>query len=150
MLSEDDKVLVTGVKGDKFAIGFFGFSYYDANKEELKAVPIVNPANDTPVSPSMATIESGEYAPFSRPLFIYVNTESYQRAEVKEFVDYYLSNAIAIVKDASYVPLPQSIYDAAKERIVKDMPGSHYVDGATGEKRDGSVVEVYKAENLPQ
>ena len=66
-LSEDDKALVTGVKGDKFSIGFFGFSYYEANKDDLKIVPIVNPSTESPVTPSMETIESGEYAPFSRP-----------------------------------------------------------------------------------
>ena len=149
MLSEDDKALVTGVKGDKFGIGFFGFSYYEANKDELKAVPIVNPGSDKAVMPSMATIESGEYAPFSRPLFIYVNTESYQRAEVKEFVDFYLENIVDIVKDASYVPLPKSIYDSAKAHIAKDLSGSHYLD-AEGNKREGSVTEVYKESNLPQ
>jgi phosphate transport system substrate-binding protein len=140
MLSEDDKALVTGVKGDKYSIGFFGYSYYEANKDELKAVPIVNPANET-------TIESGEYAPFSRPLFIYVNANSYQRAEVKEFVDFYLKNIVQIVKDASYVPLPADIYEAAQARIIKDLSGTHYVD-AEGNKREGGVTEVYTEENL--
>jgi len=149
MLSEDDKALVTGVKGDKFAIGFFGFSYYDANKDELKAVSIVNPASSKAVAPSMASIESGEYAPFSRPLFIYVNSESYQRAEVKEFVDYYLDNIVDIVKDASYVPLPADVYASAKAHIVKDLSGSHYLD-SEGNKRDGAVTEVYVEENLPE
>ena len=149
MLSEDDKALVTGVKGDKFAIGFFGFSYYDANKDELKAVSIVNPISTKSVAPSMASIESGEYAPFSRPLFIYVNSESYQRAVIKEFVDYYLQNIVEIVKDASYVPLPADIYESAKARIMKDLPGSHYLD-AEGNKREGPVTEVYTEANLPK
>ncbi len=149
MLSEDDKALVTGVKGDKFAIGFFGFSYYDANKDELKAVSIVNPDSSQAVAPSMASIESGEYAPFSRPLFIYVNSESYQRAEVKEFVDYYLENVVSIVKDASYVPLPADVYAQAKAHIIKDLSGSHYLD-SEGNKRDGSVTEVYVEANLPE
>lgn len=149
MLSEDDKALVTGVLGDKFAIGFFGFSYYEANKNELQVVPVVNPASQTAVTPSMATIESGEYAPFSRPLFIYVNSESYQRAEVKEFVDYYLDNIVEIVQDASYVPLPKDIYESAQAHLIKDLPGSHYLD-SEGNKRKGSVTEVYKVENLSE
>ena len=52
-LSENDKTLVTGVKGNKFAIGFFGFSYYEANKNDLKIVPIVDPKTDKAVTPSM-------------------------------------------------------------------------------------------------
>ncbi|MEM7783395.1 MAG: PstS family phosphate ABC transporter substrate-binding protein [Planctomycetota bacterium] len=149
LLSEDDKQLVIGVQGDPFAIGFFGYSFYEANQDELKSVAIVNPDNNEAVSPSMATIESGEYAPFSRPLFIYVNTTSYQKAEVKEFVDYYLANVVEIVKYARYVPLPESIYEAAKGNIAKDCPGTHYLD-SEGNKREGSLAEVFKPENLPE
>ncbi len=146
-LSEDDKSLVTGVKGDKFSIGFFGFSYYEANKDDLKIVPIVNPANETAVTPSMKTIESGEYAPFSRPLFIYVNPESYVRLEVKKFVDFYVENANEIVTEARYVPLPDSVYAAAKKHLEMELTGTHYLD-ENGEKRSGSVVDIYKQENL--
>lgn len=146
-LSEDDKALVTGVKGDKFSIGFFGFSYYEANKNDLKIVPIVNPGNGEAVAPSMATIESGEYAPFSRPLFIYVNPESYTRLEVKKFVDFYVENAKQIVAEARYVPLPDSVYAEAKKHLEKSLVGTHYLD-ENGEKRSGSVVDIYKSENL--
>ena len=146
-LSENDKTLVTGVKGNKYAIGFFGFSYYEANKDKLKIVPIVDPKTEKAVTPSMATIESGEYAPFSRPLFIYVNTESYKRLEVKKFVDYYLANAKKIVSAAAYVPLPEAVYTLAQENLEKGVVGSHYVD-ENGEKRSGGLVEVYKAPNL--
>ena len=137
------------MKENKFAIGFFGYAYFDSNRDDLKAVKIVNPETNQAVEPSPETIESGEYAPFSRPLFIYVNSESYQRAEVKEFVDYYLDNIVDIVKDASYVPLPADVYASAKAHIVKDLSGSHYLD-SEGNKRDGAVTEVYVEENLPE
>lgn len=146
-LSEDDKSLVTGVKGDEFSIGFFGFSYYEANKDSLKIVPIINPKTETAVTPSMATIESGEYAPFSRPLFIYVNPEQYTRLEVKKFVDFYVANAKEIVTKASYVPLPDSVYSAAQMHLEKGLTGTHYLT-ADGEKRPGGIVELYKEENL--
>jgi len=146
-LSEDDKSLVTGVKGDEFSIGFFGFSYYEANKDALKIIPIVNPKTETAVTPSMATIESGEYAPFSRPLFIYVNPEQYTRLEVKKFVDFYVANAKEIVTEASYVPLPDSVYSAAQTHLEKGLTGTHYLT-ADGEKRPGGIVELYKEENL--
>ena len=146
-LSEDDKALVTGVKGSKFSIGFFGFSYYEANKDSLKIVPIVNPNTEKAVTPSMATIESGEYAPFSRPLFIYVNPEQYTRLEVKKFVDFYVDNAKEIVTEASYVPLPDSVYAAVKTHLEKGLVGTHYLT-EDGEKRPGGIVELYKEENL--
>ncbi|MDB2685990.1 PstS family phosphate ABC transporter substrate-binding protein [Mariniblastus sp.] len=146
-LSEDDKALVTGVEGDENSIGFFGFSYYEANKDALKIVPIVDPKTEKAVTPSMATIESGEYAPFSRPLFIYVNPEQYTRLEVKKFVDFYVDNAKEIVTKASYVPLPDSVYSAAKTHLEKGLTGTHYLTEG-GEKRPGGIVELYKEENL--
>ena len=146
-LSEDDKQLVTGVEGSKYSIGFFGFSYYEANKDALKIVPIVDPKTEKAVTPSMATIESGEYAPFSRPLFIYVNPEQYTRLEVKKFVDFYVDNAKDIVTKASYVPLPDSVYAAVKTHLEKGLTGTHYLT-ADGEKRPGGIVELYKEENL--
>lgn len=60
-LSEDDNVLVQGVTGSKNAIGFFGYAYYQANKDKVKAVPI--DGGNGPVEPTPKTIESGEYAP---------------------------------------------------------------------------------------
>ena len=38
--SEDDNILVTGVAGDKNAIGFFGYAYFVENQDKLKAVEI--------------------------------------------------------------------------------------------------------------
>ena len=35
--SEDDNMLVTGVEGSKYALGYFGFAYYAENKERLEA-----------------------------------------------------------------------------------------------------------------
>ena len=83
--SEDDNVLVTGVAGSPGAIGFFGVAYYEENQDKLKAVPVVNPATDKAVFPNPETIESGEYAPFSRPLFLYVKADSLRRPEIKRF-----------------------------------------------------------------
>ena len=146
--SEDDKVLVTGVSQDETAIGFFGYSYFEANKDELKAVPIVNPKTGEPVTPSIETIESGEYAPFSRPLLIYINTQSYEeRAEVEEFVNFYIDNAAMLAKEARYVALPQSIYDAARENLDAGNVGTHFLDAA-GEKRSGGLVSVFVPENI--
>ena len=145
-LSEDDKILVDGVKNNEFAIGFFGFSYYDANKESLRVVPIVN-KEGKPITPSIKTIESGEYAPFSRPLFIYVNKASYDKNQVREFIDFFLENIQDIVKEAAYVPLPKEVYAAAVTHLEEGLTGTHYVD-AEGKKRSGSVIDIYKKENL--
>ncbi len=139
--SEDDKTLVTGVKGDKYAIGFFGYSYYEASKDELNAVAIVN-TSGVAVPPSVSAIEDGTYEPFSRPLFIYVNKDSFQRAEVEEFVSFYLDNIVDIVKASDYVPLPQKMYDLVRKTLDDDQVGTHYYD-ATGKKNEGSLDQIF-------
>ncbi|MDB4767080.1 PstS family phosphate ABC transporter substrate-binding protein [bacterium] len=146
-LSEDDKTLVTGVSQDEFSIAFFGYSYFEANKDVLRAIPIVNPSTEKAVTPSIETIESGEYAPFSRPLLIYINMESYGRLEVETFVDFYLENAAMLAKEARYVALPQSIYDMVRDNLDQGKTGTHFLD-AEGEKRSGGLETVFKPENL--
>ena len=140
--SEDDNVLVTGITGDRGAIGFFGAAYYFANKDKLRAVPIVNKAGKA-VAPAPDTIESGKYNPFSRPLFIYVKKSSLERPEVKAFVDFYLADAGDFSEEVGYVALPSSVYDIAEGKIKNKKTGTSYTD-AKGEKVEGPVTEVYK------
>lgn len=113
--SEDDNVLVQGIAGDKNALGFFGFAYYEENQDKLKVVPIDN--GNGAITPTFDTIKSGEYAPLSRPIFIYVNNESLKREEVKEFVTFYLENAKDIVPEVGYVSLPEEEYETELELL---------------------------------
>ena len=113
--SEDDNVLVQGIAGDKYAIGFFGFAYYEENADKLKLVGVDKGAGA--VVPSFETIANGTYAPLSRPLYIYVNKASLEREEVLEFVTFYLENAKELVADVGYVPLPDADYEASLELL---------------------------------
>ncbi len=106
--SADDNVLVQGIAGDRNALGYFGYAYYLENTDKLRAVPIDN--GDGPVLPTEETIETGEYAPLSRPLLIYVNKASLERPEVKTFVVYYMENAPELVSDVGYVKLEDQVY----------------------------------------
>lgn len=112
--SEDDNVLVQGVAGDKNAIGFFGYSYYESNKDKLKAVKV--DAGKGAIEPTFETIKDGTYTPLARPVFIYVNNKSLEKAEVKEFVKFYLENAETLVKEIGEIPLTADKY---KEELAK-------------------------------
>lgn len=101
--SEDDNVTVTGVSGEKGALGYFGFSYLEENADKVKAVEIDN--GDGCVAPSVETVQDGTYAPLSRPLFIYVSGEAAKRPEVKAFVKFYLDNIDTITEEALFVTL---------------------------------------------
>ncbi len=145
--SEDDNIIVNSVAGNKNAIGFFGASYYFLNTDKLNSVAIVNPDTGTAVSPSSETIESGEYAPFSRPLFIYVNVEAAGRTEVAAFVNFYLDNAAQVAKDKAYVALPDAIYAKVRANYENKVTGTHYLN-AEGGHRKGSLEEIFVPENL--
>ncbi|MFI8575282.1 PstS family phosphate ABC transporter substrate-binding protein [Rossellomorea aquimaris] len=111
-LSEDDNVLVQGVTGDKNAIGFFGYAYYLANKEELKAVKIGG------VEPNNETIESGEYTPLSRPLFVYAKNASVKDNEaVYDFMKFTLENSAEMAEAVGYVSLPEDKIKEATEKL---------------------------------
>jgi len=106
--SEDDNVLVQGIAGDQYALGYFGYAYYAENQDKLKLVAIDN--GNGCVEPTPETVQSGEYAPLSRPLFIYLSQTAMERPEVKAFVEFYLTNAQQLVPDVGYVPLGAEVY----------------------------------------
>ena len=141
-VSENDNVLVRGVFGQTGAIGFFGCAYYFENKDKLRAIPIVNPAGAA-IAPTPETIESGQYAPFSRPLFIYVSTASAQREEVRAFVEFYLDNVGVLAREVGYVALPSSVQDAARRAFETGTTGTRYLD-ASGEKIHKSVTDLFR------
>jgi len=106
--SEDDNTLVTGVAGDTYAIAFFGYAYYVENTNKLKAVEV--DGGDGCVAPTDETINSNEYAPLSRPLFIYPDVgKAKERAELKAFVDYYLANTSAFSAEVGYIAVPDDL-----------------------------------------
>ncbi|MFQ6609179.1 MAG: PstS family phosphate ABC transporter substrate-binding protein [Fidelibacterota bacterium] len=120
--SEDDNVLVQGIAGDKYSLGFFGFAYYIENMDKLKIVPI--DGGDGPVVPSETTINDGTYQPLSRPIFIYVNPESAKKPHVDAFVRFYLENAPDLVSEVGYVQLPAKVYELDMIRYKNKNTGS--------------------------
>lgn len=115
----DDNILVQGVAGDKYSLGFFGYAYYEENKDKLKAVPIDN--GDGPVEPTIESISDESYAPLSRPLFIYPNSEKMkEKPVVKEFVKFYLENAKQFVEEAGYAPLDDGHYKQLMEKFEEN------------------------------
>ena len=122
--SEDDNVLVQGVSRDVNALGYFGYAYYAENTGKLKALPIVPPKGGPAVGPSEEAVIKGTYQPLSRPIFIYVKAKSLDKAEVREFVEFYLKNAAKLTKEVKYVPLPASAYVNAQEHVNKKKLGT--------------------------
>lgn len=108
----DYNVAVQGIEKDKYALGYFGLSYYEENKNSLGIVGIDN--GNGVIIPTLETVASNQYAPLSRSLFIFVNKQAAQRPEVQNFIEFYLDNAPVLSKDVGYVPMPSSDYDTQK------------------------------------
>ena len=113
--TEDDNVTVQGVSGDRGALGYFGFSYYEENQDKLKALEVDNGGGC--VAPSVETAQDGSYAPLSRPLFMYVKLSSLENTDgLADFVRYTLENAAAIAGE-QFVPLNQEQIDVELQKL---------------------------------
>ena len=113
--SEDDHVLVQGIAGDKYSLGFFGLAYYAENKDKLTLIGVHN--GEEIVKPTLETVSNGSYRPLSRPLFVYVNSTSVKTPEVVEFVNFYIDEAGKLAEDVGYIPLPAENYTKQKENF---------------------------------
>jgi phosphate transport system substrate-binding protein len=101
--TEDDNVTVTGVSGDKGALGYFGFSYLEENSGAVK--PVAIDGGEGCVEPSADNVQAGKYVPLARPLYIYVSKAAAARPEVKSFVQFYVDNQDSITGEALFVAL---------------------------------------------
>ena len=111
--SADDNVLVLGVSGDRGALGYFGYAYFEENRDKLRAVQIDGGTGC--IGPERGTIEDQSYTPLSRPMYIYVRRDALERPAVRAFVDFYLDNAVELVPETGYVPLAD--YEATRARL---------------------------------
>jgi phosphate transport system substrate-binding protein len=121
--SEDDNVLVQGVAGSPYALGYFGFSYFEENQDTLKAIAI--DGGNGPVAPSVESISDGSYAPLGRILYIYVSAADLTgRPEVAEFVKFYIATSDELAPSVGYIPLPGADEVAQQDKLNGALDGS--------------------------
>ncbi|MFM9047455.1 MAG: substrate-binding domain-containing protein, partial [Cyanobium sp.] len=123
--SEDDNLLVKGVANTEGGMGYFGFAYYKANANKLRAMAIVGPKGK--VMPSVKTVQNESYQPLSRPMFIYVNARQMAaKAPLRNFVGYMLRNASEIVEKEGSVPLSDMQYLMVENKLFRHVQGSAF------------------------
>ncbi|MBU6279679.1 MAG: PstS family phosphate ABC transporter substrate-binding protein [Actinomycetales bacterium] len=113
--SEDDNVIVQGVKGTTGGLGYLGFTYYEQNATVISDVAIDN--GEGCVEPTVASAQDGSYAPLSRPLYIYPSVQALARPVVADFFRFYVANDDSIAQAAAYVPLN----DEQKQQLKSDL-----------------------------
>jgi phosphate transport system substrate-binding protein len=113
--SEDDNVLVEGISGDDAGLGYFGFSYYEQNADSLNAVSV--DSGEGCVEPTVDTIQSGEYAPLARPLYMYPSNEALATPEVEGFMQFVVDNYEGIADAALIVPMDETQASDAQSNL---------------------------------
>ena len=123
--SEDDNVIVRCVAQNPNALGYFGFSYYTANQDKIRALGIVTPSGT--VMPSVANVQAGRYRPLSRPLFIYVNDKALaNRSDLRKFTTFTIRNGLLLASKAGDIPFPTSTYQLVESKLYKRITGSAF------------------------
>lgn len=120
--SEDDNLTVQGVAGAAGGIGFFGLSYAEEYADTIKLLAVDNGSGC--VVPSTETVQDGSYEPLGRPLFIYVNNARYaENAALRDFVDFYVANAVSAAEEALFVPLTDEQVTTAQDELASLVDG---------------------------
>ena len=110
--SEDDNVLVVGVEGSPYAIGFFGYAYYNEN------AALLNILNINGVEATFDTVEGGDYA-LARPLFIYSDASIMaEKPQVAAYVNYFLTNVNDVIEEVGYFPASDAALGEAKAKLA--------------------------------
>ncbi|CAM3808132.1 PstS family phosphate ABC transporter substrate-binding protein [Mesobacillus zeae] len=116
-LQQDYSTLVDLVSKDKNAIAFFGYGYYASNKDKVNAVNV--DFGKGPVEPKVETIaEDGDYAPFTRPVFTYLNKGmAKEKPQVLDYAIYTMNNSQEVAKETGFAPLPDEDVKATVEAL---------------------------------
>jgi phosphate transport system substrate-binding protein len=125
--SEDDNILVRGLMGDRYSLGYFGFAYVAQYEGELKVLGVDGGGGC--VRPGAGTIRAGTYAPLSRRLLIYVKRASLRRPGMRAFMDYFMNHAPELISATGLVTLPESVYRANLEALERAAGGSSEAGG---------------------
>jgi phosphate transport system substrate-binding protein len=116
--NSDDNMLINGVAGDPDGIGYFGYAYYNANKERIRPVAVKATADAPAVLPAPATIADKSYAPLSRPLFLFVKNSAARRPETARFLNFYLDEISTLATAAGYDPPTPEDVQAARAALA--------------------------------
>jgi phosphate transport system substrate-binding protein len=176
--TEEDQLLAEQISQDPFALAYFGFAFFVGNSDKVQAVavdprrtlidapegvleeinrirsenskpPLVNEGGECRgILPDLDTIGSFEYEPLSRPLYIYVNSQSGEREAVDAFVDFYLTDEMfaneEFLLDVGYIRLARPLREAVRACWEKRVLGTAF-DGEFAGLELKEIAQGYQA-----
>ena len=113
--SEDDHVLVQGITGDPYSLGYFGYAYLEENRKFLKVVEVDGGAGCVPPTPE--TIGDGSYSPLGRRLYMYVSEVALERPGLRAFVEFFMTRAEELIPPTGFLPLSTEAYRENLRRV---------------------------------
>ena len=122
--SSDDNILVNGVAGDAGALGYFGYAYFAANQDKLRAIPVQKGPDAKPVMPDHQTILDKSYTPLARPLYIFVKKSAMARPEVSAFLKHYLENVATLAEKGGYVAPTADDIKGNQDALPAELKGA--------------------------
>lgn len=109
-LSEDDNVLVQGILGSPYAIGYFGYAYYAENEGALNILAIDG------IEATSENVDNNSY-PLGRPLYMYSDATILQeKPQVAAYLNFVLTYVNEEIVDVGYFP--------ASEQALTDAQGA--------------------------
>ena len=110
--SEDDNVLVTGISGSQYAMGYFGLAYVAENADKVRAVEV--DGGEGCAAPSAESVNDGTYTPLGRPLMTYASVTALARPEVAAFFRFLLENTSELSAEVGYIAISDADLAASK------------------------------------
>ena len=143
--SSDTNVIVRGVRGNRHALGFGGAGYFYENEDNLKLLGVDDGGGC--VYPRRETIESGEYTPLTRSMYVYISTAGLDRETVREFARFYFEEIDdetreAAVEDGIVEPNETLRWTQWAARKVGYYAASDEVVAENSEDLEAAIAEV--------
>lgn len=126
--SSDTNVIVRGVRGNPYALGFGGAGYYYENEEDLRLVGVDDEAGDGGcMIPDLESIESGSYTPLTRPLYAYFRLDQLERDAFRAFAHFYfkeneaddegLAYTQSTARQVGFYAIPDETVEESRETV---------------------------------
>ena len=117
---ENDNLIIQKLAASKGALGIFGFSFLDNNRDTVRGLQIGG------VAPEFEAIADGSY-PVSRPLYFYAKLSHFAaKPDLESFVRFFVSPEVmgddGFLVERGLIPLPQAEYAGTANAVETHTP----------------------------
>ena len=115
---ENDNLIVQKLTKNPAAIGIFGYSFLEENKDKVAGLTIDN------IAPTVDTISSGKY-PIARSMYFYIkNSHLKEVPALKEYSNLFMSEKMigkdGILTELGLVVLPEDVRKTARTKVMNN------------------------------